>query len=107
MANRIREIRKSKGMTLFQLAEKLGVSESTVQRYESGNIRNLKYETMTDLAIIFDCSPSYVMGWENSTETNIHIDIKITDDEIKSIVLSAVYADFRNQCHTLCHIEKF
>lgn len=85
MANRIREIRKSKGMTLFQLAEKLGVSESTVQRYESGNIRNLKYETMTDLAIIFDCSPSYVMGWENPTETNIHIDIKITDDEIERI----------------------
>lgn len=85
MANRIREIRKSKGMTLLQLAEKLGVSESTVQRYESGNIKNLKYETMTDLAIIFDCSPSYVMGWDDKTNVNIHIEFEITDDEIDRI----------------------
>ena len=74
MANRIREIRKSKGMTLLQLAERLGVSESTVQRYESGNIKNLKYETMTDLSIIFNCSPSYLMGWD---EKIIDADFKI------------------------------
>ena len=61
-------------MTLLQLAERLGVSESTVQRYESGNIKNLKYETMTDLSIIFNCSPSYLMGWD---EKIIDADFKI------------------------------
>ena len=77
MANRIREIRKSKGMTLLQLAERLGVSESTVQRYESGNIKNLKYETMTELSIIFNCSPSYLMGWDDSIIANSDFKIEI------------------------------
>ena len=71
MANRIREIRKQKGMTLLQVAEKLGVSESTVQRYESGNIKNLKYETMVALANIFNCNPSYLMGWEDKEEVKV------------------------------------
>ena len=66
MSNRIRELRKAKDMTLLQIADKLGVSESTVQRYESGNIRNLKYETMVELANILDCSPAKLMGWDDS-----------------------------------------
>ena len=70
MGNRIKEIRKSKGMTLLQLAEMLGVSESTVQRYESGNIKNLKYETIVALAEFFGCSPGYLMGWEEGHYDN-------------------------------------
>ena len=65
MSNRIRELRKKKGLTLLQVADQLGVTESTVQRYESGNIKNLKYETMIVLAELFDCSPCYLMGWED------------------------------------------
>ena len=76
--NRIKELRINQGMTLLQLSEKLGVSESTVQRYESGNIKNLKYETMVELARIFGSSPCHVMGWED--EDSIE-EIKLTDPE--------------------------
>lgn len=38
MSKRIKELRKAKGMTLLELANKIGVSEGTVQRYESGSI---------------------------------------------------------------------
>lgn len=65
MANRIKELRKSQDMTLLQLSDRLGVSESTVQRYESGNIKNLKYETIVALSELFKCSPGYLMGWED------------------------------------------
>lgn len=70
MASRIKEIRKKKGLTLLQVAERLGVSESTVQRYESGNIKNLKYETMVALSNLFGCTPAYLMGWDNSENTS-------------------------------------
>ena len=53
-------------MTLKQVADRLGVTESTVQRYESGNIKNLKYETMVMLADILTCSPAELMGWVGS-----------------------------------------
>ena len=41
----IRSRRKELGLTLLQLAEKTGVREATVQRWESGNIKTIKYES--------------------------------------------------------------
>lgn len=70
MAHRLRELRKERGLTLLQVAEKLGVTESTVQRYESGNIKNLKYETMVELAELFDVAPAYLMGWTSSENSS-------------------------------------
>ena len=70
MAHRLRELRKERGLTLLQVAEKLGVTESTVQRYESGNIKNLKYETMVELAELFGVAPAYLMGWTSSENSS-------------------------------------
>lgn len=59
----IKEMRHKKHLTLLEVAEYLGVKEATVQRYESGNIKNLKHETICKLAELFDCDPMYLMGW--------------------------------------------
>lgn len=64
MTQRIKELRLRANMTLLELANKLGVSEGTVQRYETGNIKNLKYDTIVNLANIFGCTPAYLMGWD-------------------------------------------
>lgn len=60
---RIREKRKESGITLAQIAEKLGVAEATAQRYESGNIKSIPYEHMCAYGEILHCSPCYLMGW--------------------------------------------
>ncbi|MBH1941682.1 helix-turn-helix domain-containing protein [Mobilitalea sibirica] len=62
---RIKERRLALDMTLLQVAEALGVKEATVQRYESGEIKNIKHETIAQLAEIFHCPPGYLMGWED------------------------------------------
>lgn len=62
--DRIKEKRLALDMTLLEVAEALGVQEATIQRYESGEIKNIKHETITKLAEIFHCSPAYLMGWE-------------------------------------------
>ena len=73
MANRIKDLRIKNELTLLQLAERLGVSESTVQRYETGHIKNLKYETLVELSDIFHCSPAYIMGWDDlPAYENVH-----------------------------------
>ena len=69
MAQRIKELRLQANMTLLELANKLGVSEGTVQRYESGNIKNLKYDTIVNLANVFGCTPAYLMGWDDDQKT--------------------------------------
>ncbi|MDF2586646.1 MAG: transcriptional regulator [Anaerocolumna sp.] len=64
---RIKERRQSLDMTLLEVANLLGVKEATMQRYESGEIKNIKNETVVKLAEIYKCSPAYLMGWENTT----------------------------------------
>ena len=58
----IRYFRKLKGLTLLELANQLGLSEGTVQRYESGNITNVSIS----IAVEF---PQVLMGWEPITYT--------------------------------------
>ena len=65
MSTRIKELRLAHNLTLLDVAKRIGVSESTVQRYESGVIANLKYDTIIDLATLFCVDPCYLMGWTN------------------------------------------
>lgn len=65
---RIRSKRQEKGITLAQIANKLGVTEATAQRYESGNIKSVPYEHMCAYGEILGCSPAYLMGWEDAEE---------------------------------------
>lgn len=71
LQERIKERRLAMGMTLLDVANALGVQEATVQRYESGEIKNLKNHTVLALAKLFRCSPAYLMGWENDLPYNV------------------------------------
>lgn len=68
IGQRIKEVRESQGITLLQVANELGVTEATVQRYESGNIKNLKLDTITKIAIFLNVDPAYLMGWKNTKD---------------------------------------
>ena len=62
--------RKELGLTLAQIAEKIGVTEATVQRWESGNIKSLRHERIAKLADILGVTPAVLMGWDEPTRTN-------------------------------------
>ncbi len=64
--DRIKSRRLQLGYTLLYIAEQLGVKEATAQRYESGDIKNIKHETIVSLAEILKCDPAYLMGWQDS-----------------------------------------
>ncbi len=59
----IKKRRKELGYTLAQLAELVGLRDATIQRYESGEIQNIKKDTILKLAKVLKCSPGYLMGW--------------------------------------------
>lgn len=67
---RIRNKRLEKGYTLAQIADALGVTEATAQRYESGSIKSVPYDHMCAYGKLFNCSPAYLMGWENEPKQN-------------------------------------
>ena len=66
----IRDILKQRrldlNLTMKELADRIGVSEGTVSRWESGNIANMKRNMVTAYARALDISPSVIMGWDNS-----------------------------------------
>lgn len=64
---RIKERRIALGLTLVELASKVGVRDATIQRYESGEIKNIKKSTVAKLAEALNTTPSYLMGWEEET----------------------------------------
>ncbi len=68
MNKRLKKARLNANLTLLNVAEKLNLSEATIQRYESGNIKNIKYETLLVLAELYNVSPTYLLGWEDSRQ---------------------------------------
>jgi len=66
---RIKKLRLEKHMTLAELSKLVGVSDATLQRYESGEIQNIKRSVCSKLAEVFGCSESYIMYGES--EDNI------------------------------------
>lgn len=66
---RLKQLRKSKGYTLAELSKLAGVSDATLQRYESGQIHNIKPKTLKRLAEILGSSEGYIMGWDKSNSS--------------------------------------
>ena len=77
--DRIKYMRLKHKLTLLEVANYLNIKEATVQRYESGEITNIKHKTIVALAELFDCSPVFLMGWENETRPINHACIHHSD----------------------------
>ncbi len=60
---KIKNLREESRLTMSELAEKVGVSASTIMRYETGAISNLKRDKIKALADALNTTPAYLMGW--------------------------------------------
>lgn len=60
----LKQRRAELGYTLLDVANKMGVAEATVQRWESGVIKSIKYDKITKLADVLNVEPAALMGWE-------------------------------------------
>lgn len=101
-SKRLRESRKKQGLTLSELGNRINKTEATIQRYESGNIKNLKNDTIEQLANALNVSPAYLMGWEDVKEETqqpttiaMHLDgDDLTEEEWEDV---QEYIDFIRQ----------
>ena len=60
-ANRLKELRKSKGLTQRKMAEMLAMREQAYQMYEYGK-REPNHETTVKIADFLDVSLDYLLG---------------------------------------------
>lgn len=59
----MKKFRLNKGLSFSELSKLVGVSAPTLQRYESGKIKNVPYESLLKLADVFGCEPKDLLGW--------------------------------------------
>lgn len=79
VGERIKQRRKSMKMSADQLAERVGVSRSTIFRYEKGDIEKVGPDVLKGIAKALNTTPSFLMGWDDIQES------KSKDLEIISI----------------------
>ena len=66
--------RNELGLTLEDVAKICNVSISTVKRWESGEIVDIKRDKVVKLAQAMHTTPAYIMGWEDEDKTKEEID---------------------------------
>ena len=65
MGEKIKSLREQRGMTLEELGNKVGVGKSTVRKWETGMIANMRRDKIAKVANALDVEPAYLMGWED------------------------------------------
>ena len=97
----IKRRRKELGLTLKDVAEKLGVSESLISRYESNDVKNMGIDKLIPLAEVLKTTPTYLMGLEKEKkqeESNIDMNTVINGDEFVMIPLySSISAGYGSE----------
>ena len=111
LSRKIKELRLAKGMTLEQVADIVGVGKSTVRKWETGMIANMKRDKIALLAKALGTTPAYLMGWKEETATKNSLDEpKLTEgeemllelfrqipDEAQKMYLEVLRASLKNQ----------
>ena len=78
--NRIRKLRKERGLSITELAEMIGISYQSLQRYEAGK-RDPSIQVLIALANFFDVSVDYLIGREEKNKIIKSYRYYIFDDD--------------------------
>lgn len=70
IGKRIRQARTMRQYTLEDVAQKIGVAKSTIQRYENGKIEKIKIPVIDSIANALSVNPAWLVG--KSTEIVSH-----------------------------------
>ena len=68
LGEKIKQLRKSRKMTLEEVGSAVGVGKSTVRKWEAGDIQNMRRDKIAKLAVALGTTPAYLMGWAECDE---------------------------------------
>lgn len=91
----LKQRREELNLTYEDIGNIVGVSKSTVRKWETGMIENMKTDKIMLLAKALKVSPGYLMGWEDEKEHNESNELKtiaahaiddLTEEEQKKVI---------------------
>lgn len=74
---RIKELRTLAGMSQEELGRRVGVQRAAINKYEVGTVQNIPLKTIEQIAMIFDVSPTYIVGWNGDESNPLSAEVKI------------------------------
>lgn len=95
--NRIKELRKIKGVTVKELSEIIGISQSMLSNYENGNSKPRNQDTWDKLADYFNVSKAYVMGlsdYKSNTISGLETQSKFREKGVSYPKANGLIAEF-------------
>ena len=84
LSEKIKTRRQELGLTLRQVAEAVGVNQSTVKRWEDGDIRSLKLSVLPALSCAFLTDPDYFLE-EDGRDSLLADCADLTETEIAQV----------------------
>lgn len=71
IGQRIKVRRKQLGLTLEELGNKVGVGASTVRKWETNYIKDMKSDKVQKVAEALGVSAAYLMGWDENQRVSV------------------------------------
>lgn len=81
MGTYIKELRTQKKMSQEELGKVVGVNRAAVNKWESGQVENIKRSVIIKLANFFNVSPVELMQFEDSSMEHIKHTNRLTEEE--------------------------
>ena len=96
IGERIKKRREELGMSVADLAQKVGKSRATVYRYENGAIEKLPTVVLIPFAEALSTTPAFLMGWTDNKVVDQEED---TDKTLQSLLelYDNLSVDFRSK----------
>ena len=92
IGKKINTARKRKKMSLRELGEEIGLHESTVSRYEKGEIKALELDVLDKFATALNISFEYLIQTDElSKQIEEIIFMDLNDDELDDLLFFAKY----------------
>ena len=88
---KIKALRLERGMTLEQVGDLVGVGKSTVRKWESGQIANMRRDKIALLAKALGTTPGFLMGWEDEVPAQQAREELADDPDRKALLNLARY----------------
>ena len=100
IADRIKQLRKKKGVSQSQLAKAIGVKNNTVSTWERGT-RKPDFAALQLLSEYFEVSFEYLLGSNDKEEARV----KPSQGELDSCALSAKADEIKESTELLCRLS--
>ena len=85
MGERIKRLRLSNGLTQEELGNRIGLKRAAINKYEKGNVENMKRSTIEKLSSLFNVTPSYLMALDDNTSDILPIYNKLKPDRQEKV----------------------